>query len=527
MYDYVIGVGGTGARCLEAITYLTATGLFTRPLYALMIDPDQNNGNLKRTGRLIDIYHRLQQCSQPATPTASGAFGLLRKALDEPGVFKSPVNHPGRGERPQDPTSWRNPKLPSRTFEQAIDFTGQPPDFKDFLRLFYQGGDLSMPLNIGYRGRTSIGAVALKLDLDGTVEHEGGGLRELVRNLQADLQNGNPRVFILGSVFGGTGAAALPTIPAFIKHLDPALIGPNVERLRFGCAMLIPYFSFPKSPAGNSAGPGPDSDEHLIATKAALLHYAHQQPAYEHVYLVGAPEQFRTADDYEPGDESQANAPHYVEFVSALAALNFFGRGEGGGARGELHFANDVAVVENQPISRGIFWSSLPAASPVHEEVKRRLVSFTTFAYFYKNFLHRAFTDRQSHVEAPWYRDNFRAPLSLSTRRDELNDLQDFCDAYLAWLHALGASGGSAMGAMFRWEALLHNETPLCAEYVGHLSEAETGPPRHMHDGYHQILKRMDALVLEKPGTQNPVGLLMYLLNHAVEKFCAENYKWR
>lgn len=527
MYDYVIGVGGTGARSLESLTYLAAAGLFTRPLYVLIIDPDQNNGNSKKTRQVVDWYHQLQRCDQPSNPTRSGIFGFGRKKLPPPVVFSAPINHSGQGARHQSPVFWRNPNMPSRTFEQAIDFSRQTTDFQDFIRLFYQESDLQMPLNIGYRGRTSIGAVALKIDLDGTVSDEGGGLHELVNNLQADLQNGNPRVFVVGSVFGGTGAAALPTIPAFIKHLDPSLIGPNVGRLQFGCAMLIPYFSFPKGSTGNGDGPAPDSDEHMVATKAALLHYAHVPPGYKHVYLLGAPEQFRTSTSYEPGDESQVNTSHYAEFVSALAALDFFNPLENETTQEELHFANDVVVNETQSVSNGISWHTLPASGQRQTEIKQKLISFTTFAYFYKNFLHRAIVDRLNHVDAPWYKDNFEPPLTLNTHRDALNNLYEFANSFLVWLHAVGGSGGTAMGTLFRWEGLLHEETLLCASYVGHLSDAETGAPRYANDGYDQILKKMDSLVLEKPGTQNPVGLLIYLLYHAVNKFCVENYKWK
>jgi hypothetical protein len=525
MYDYIIGVGGTGARCLEAVVYMAAAGLFSRPLYVLMIDPDQSNGNVRRTAGLMESYYQLQQCEQPASPVSSKKFGRSRTPLSPPALFRAPINHPGADGAAQYPTNWVNPNSPSRTFEQAIDFARQPPDFQDFIRLFYQDDDLGMPLNIGYRGRTSIGAVALKIDLEGTLEREGGGLHELVLNLQADLQNGEPRVFVFGSVFGGTGASALPTLPLIIKDMDPALIGPNTARLRFGCAMLTPYFSFPKGAPGATDGPAPDSDEHMIATKAALLHYSNERPAYEHVYLVGAPEQFRTASTFEPGDESQVNAPHYAEFVAALAASDFFSRREGRGA--QLHYANDETVEDTQQVQRGISWNTLPEGGRGLAEVKRRLVAFTTFAYFYKNFLHRAFVDRQGHAEAPWYKDNFHPPLSLSTHREELNTLYDFSGSFLSWLRGVGESGGNSMGPMFRWEVLLHNEILLCAQYLGHLSEAETGAPRHTNEGYHHIMKRMDSLALEKPGTRNPVGLLIYLLHQAVEKFCADNYLWK
>jgi hypothetical protein len=382
-----------------------------------------------------------------------------------------------------------------------------------------------MQLNAGYRGRTSVGAVALKIDLDSTVDDDGGGLCELIRSLQADLQNGRPRIFVVGSVFGGTGAAALPTVRAFLQNLDPDVIGPNANQLEFGCGMLVPYFSFPKSTRSATSEVIPDSDEHMIATKAALLHYAHVPPGYQHVYLIGAPERVRTSASFEPGDETQVNTPHYVELVTALAAADFFNNSTNDVRQQDLHFANDVVVGDGQT-SEGVMWHTLPISRQKHQDVKRKLVSFVTTLYFYKNFLHRTITNSVDYQSAPWYRDNFRPPLTLTSQRDQLNTLFDFSTSFLTWLRSIGNSGGTAMGALFRWEGLLVNEISLCAEYLGHLIDAETGSPRFLTDAYHQILKRMDGLVLERTDTSDPVGLLLYLLQQAVDQFCVDNYKW-
>jgi hypothetical protein len=228
---------------------------------------------------------------------------------------------------------------------------------------------------------------------------------------------------------------------------------------------------------------------------------------------------------FEPGDETQLNTPHYVEFVTALAAADFFNNPATDAKQEDLHFANDVVVAEGQT-SEGVTWHTLPVSGQRHQEVKRKLVSFVTTLYFYKNFLHRTITNSSEYQNAPWYRDNFRPPLTLATQRETLNTLYDYSTSFLAWLRAVGDSGGTATGSLFRWEGLLVNELSLCSEYLGHLIEAETGSPKFMTDSYHQILKRMDGLVLERTDTSGPAGLLLYLLHQAVDQFCIDNYKW-
>jgi hypothetical protein len=527
MRDYILAVGGTGARCLEAITHLAAAGLFNKPLHVLIVDPsDQNNGNGRIARQLLERYEALNSREQPRKPRSRQKFA--RRDLDGPKLFQVPINHSGPDNVTPQPYAWRNPNSPNRKFEQAIDFTRQSKDFQDFLRLFYSTDDLDMTLNVGYRARTSVGAAALKIDLDSTRNQTGGGLTEFIANLQQDLQNGYPKVFVAGSVFGGTGASALPTLPAFIRNLDTSLIGPNAERVRYGSAMLIPYFDFPKASEDQTTGPTPDPDEQMMATKAALLHYSHVPPKYQHVYLIGAPRRFRTATSHQPGDETQANTPHYVEFVSALSAADFFARGQIDNEENELHFGNDVTIVGDpgQPVNQGVQWNTLPVLTNDREFIRRHLVAFTTFCYLYKNFLHRGFVDHKTYLNAPWYRDNFGLTLTLNTCRDSLIQLREFADSFLIWLHAIGVSGESAMGSLFRWETLLHNDVPLCAQYLGYLTDAETGSPKFASNGYDRILRRLDALSLEDAGTPDGAGLFIYLLQHAVYAFCEENYGW-
>src|SRR5205823_7153892 len=186
-------------------------------------------------------------------------------------------------------------------------------EFKQFLDLFYEPADLEMVLDVGYRGRTNVGAVALKQDLEGTTVVSGSGLKEFLENLNLDLQEGETRVFVMGSVFGGTGAAGLPTMPKLIAGLEEKVMArDNRSRIRYGCAMMAPYFSFPTGSA-NSTGPGTNSAGHAIATQAALLHYSQVPPGYQHVFFIGAPARPQTNDNNIVGGGDQVNDPHYAE----------------------------------------------------------------------------------------------------------------------------------------------------------------------------------------------------------------------
>ena len=52
---FLIGIGGTGMRCLEAVTHMCAMGMFdSKEINILTLDTDFSNGNKQRTETLPD-----------------------------------------------------------------------------------------------------------------------------------------------------------------------------------------------------------------------------------------------------------------------------------------------------------------------------------------------------------------------------------------------------------------------------------------------------------------------------------------
>ena len=54
---FVIGIGGTGMRCLESFVHLCAIGMFdNQEINVLTLDTDATNGNLERVRKLMALY---------------------------------------------------------------------------------------------------------------------------------------------------------------------------------------------------------------------------------------------------------------------------------------------------------------------------------------------------------------------------------------------------------------------------------------------------------------------------------------
>src|SRR4051794_26873422 len=58
--NFLIGIGGTGARCVEAVLHLCAAGLGPEDLWVGFIDQDADNGNLTDAKDLLRALGTLQ-----------------------------------------------------------------------------------------------------------------------------------------------------------------------------------------------------------------------------------------------------------------------------------------------------------------------------------------------------------------------------------------------------------------------------------------------------------------------------------
>ena len=73
----IIGVGGTGAKIVEAVVHLAATGDAPLNIYPVLIDQDLHNGNVQRTREAIKRYKIIQDSLE---------------GIDSKWVFKSILN---------------------------------------------------------------------------------------------------------------------------------------------------------------------------------------------------------------------------------------------------------------------------------------------------------------------------------------------------------------------------------------------------------------------------------------------------
>ncbi|RYD99012.1 MAG: hypothetical protein EOP50_04550, partial [Sphingobacteriales bacterium] len=244
---FVIAIGGTGMRCLEAFTHLCAIGMFdSREIEVLTLDTDQTNGNKARVERQVDLYNRIKSYGsvKGGTPNSdtffSAKLNLHRFFTVYSGAGRETYRNISRlstGSQDQQ----RANRLLSDLF---LD--------KDTVQEF----DLSH----GYRAQTHLGSHLMYHGIVEAARSLAAGKEVQVQEKELDAfmtkltqAGADARVFVFGSVFGGTGASSIPVIPKalqeFIRIRSGGTTSIDFSKVKFGSTLLTEYFSFRKPDA--------------------------------------------------------------------------------------------------------------------------------------------------------------------------------------------------------------------------------------------------------------------------------------
>lgn len=327
---FLIGIGGTGMRCIEAFTHLCAIGLLdNKEIDILSLDTDIGNGNKSKTELLIDNYCRIKG-GDKAVPTENNFFSAKIN------LYKFSPDYSGNNVNYQTITKLSIGSEEIRNQNKTI------------TDLFLNEDVQMFDLSHGYRAQTHLGSGLMYHSIiESAVKWKYGRGRKEDNDLCTFLNNiyqagDKARVFILGSVFGGTGASSIPVIPRALR--DAMRIkgaGQDLgKRAKFGCSLLTDYFTF-NPPSASQKGIGneiiADSNNFARNSQAALMFYEGDETVkntYQFMYHIGWP---LSKYDYDKGDKTkktvtgggeQKNSAHVAELLSACAAYDFFTKNE-------------------------------------------------------------------------------------------------------------------------------------------------------------------------------------------------------
>lgn len=346
---FIIAIGGTGMRCLESFVHLCAAGMFdNKTIDILTLDTDQANGNKGRVESLIDLYNTIK------TPDNQTPGGVARS-----NTFFSAKLNLFRFFTDYSTTSRRTYNLLSDTSSLSQE---KRDDNRDLSDLFFDHDSVQQfPLDHGYRAQTHLGsmlmyhgimeaAIKAKRGGDDVKQHE----KQLQEFLQLLNQNAsNARVFVFGSVFGGTGASSIPVIPIALRDALKVITAGNNElnlnNVKFGSTLLTDYFTFdmPDDQQRSKDKVIADATNFALNSQAAMTFYDGDltvRNTYKMLYHIGWPSSMKINysqdqhGDVITGGQDQKNACHFVELMSAAAAYDFFTRQDLNQAKAEYVF---------------------------------------------------------------------------------------------------------------------------------------------------------------------------------------------
>lgn len=297
---FLFGIGGTGARVMKSLTMLLASGMKTGEfeIIPIIIDPHESLPELNNCKTLMKLYSNINKA-------------VYKDVTDiKDGFFYTPLNTlasiaPGTGII----EGFGIDGDYGITFGQFLEKNNLPTKSKtsDFLSLLYsQTENFNKSLSVGFKGNPNVGSVVL----NSVKDTQFFKAFETVFGL-------NDRVFIISSIFGGTGAAGFPLLLKNLRKHTNSMIKDS----QIGALTVMPYFKLSDPDGGNEVKSDIDSKNFLTKTKSALTYYIKNIDNLNALYYIADP--YQQAKAYKNDEAEQKNAAHIIELLGALSVIHF------------------------------------------------------------------------------------------------------------------------------------------------------------------------------------------------------------
>ena len=290
--------------------------------------------------------------------------------------------------------------------------------------------------------------MATKMDLKGMEPW-----KTVWERIQQAMGGGSPdgaRVFLAGSVFGGTGAPGLSTAPAVIfqevrdtfQKEDPGKL------LSIGGFMAFPYFRFDDFESEKKLKAKAKNFVHK--TKQAVEYYSQTESInrYSAVYMAGNDVQAHIPEAVEGGPE-QRNQPHFIELLGAIALVDFINHPRPNSTEFNISATEKYGVVG---------WNDLPLSEDSRQLVKKMIRFAFVFSGMYRPTLFDIKEGKTAETEAQWYKEFFHDK-GLKVGDAKVEDILDKLDKYskdfllwLAYIHASSKRGAQEQLQLVRYK---------------------------------------------------------------------------
>lgn len=395
---YVFAIGGTGSRVLKSLTMLLAAGvkINASEIVPIIIDPDHAAADLTRTVKLMRDYKKIYDKINHSNDTKNGFFQTKINLEILPSVTL-----PIENTLDVDFKDYIG-------LSEMKDKNGKPTSNFAFASMLFSEKNLKSKMDVGFKGNPNIGSVVLNQIA------QSEDFKAVISSFKQ-----NDRIFIISSIFGGTGASGFPLLLKNIRAISEK-IGGNAyaKNASIGAVSVLPYFDVSPDPERSEI----DSSTFISKTKAALSYYDRNMTEANALYYVAdnLSKQYQNSE----GGTTQRNEAHFVELASALALADFSWET---GLKTEDGQPQEIVYKEFgiKQAAKEITFGDLD--DKTNQTLKKPLTQFTLFCkYLNEQIL-------ASYKQMPWAIDHkFDEAFIKSTGfRSDLTELKK---AYLEWL---------------------------------------------------------------------------------------------
>lgn len=412
---FVFAIGGSGSRVLKALTMLLASGVKPNTsteyeIVPLVLDPHIQNKDVGRTHALLSKYQAITNVSKTVGEkdsffsTKVTTLGNLADTNRESSAFHLSLDG-----------------VTTKKFGDYIGINTLGRENRALAELLFSGVShdqfgstiplLDVEMDIGFVGNPNIGAVVLN-QFSESEEFRAIG----------NVFGPDDRVFIVSSIFGGTGAAGFPIV---LKNLRNADQNPNIaaggyiKQSKIGALTICPYFNI-------EAGDGDAiKRSHFIQkTKSALQYYSANVTAdLDRLYYLADSDPGKPIAN-DAGHNGQQNPAHFIELAGALAVIDFLEQSDSdlsdrNGAFKEFSIRNDESMLKFEDLENNTV-----------DQIKRRLSQM----FLFWRMATRSTNDL---LESPWSKHKpevtsnfFNTPFFKST-------VLDFLNGYHSWIREM------------------------------------------------------------------------------------------
>ena len=375
---YILAIGGSGSRVLRSLTMLLANGVgCNSEVVPMIIDPDTSNGDLIRTVDLLRLYQSIHSKLDFNGNVKNKFFATKISAFNN-GYFLLPLNGTA-----------------GITFEQYLAVNTMSRENQALMKMLFSEANPTI-------GRVVLNQFTQSADF---------------RAFENDFVQGD-KVFIVSSIFGGTGASGFPLLLKTIRTSNNTAL----KDAPIGAVTLLPYFNL-KDNQNSSI----KADSFLTKAKAALNYYERNvtgNNTLNDMYYLG--DDF-TASGYENNDggNSQINPAHFVEMLAALSILDF--------DKNNFTFPILTRFHEfglNENPSGSITFADL--GNRTLSLIRKPMVQFAFWMSYLSN------RDRTHRVSQRWAKERKELLGDSFFSSDSYSDIESFKKEYDSWISEMG-----------------------------------------------------------------------------------------